>query len=149
MANLTRRTFIAGSAALSFTASNPWHLAAQAPQTSKRILVGSGTPDGILSFAWDEATGTLTPEGVAGGVSHSTWLDISPDRRYLYVACEVDEFQGKPTGAVASFRMPDAKSGGKLTPISFVASQGKGTCHLITDSTGHVVICANYSGGSA
>ena len=149
MTNLTRRTFVAGSAAFSLAAASPWDLTAQAPQSSTRILVGSGTPDGVLGFAWDAATGTLAAEGVVGGVSHSTWLDISPDRRYLYVACELDVFQGKPTGAVASFRMPEAKSGGKLTPISFVASHGKGTCHLTTDPTGHVVICANYSGGSA
>jgi 6-phosphogluconolactonase len=112
---------------------------------SKRILVGSGTPNGILSFAWDAATGQLSPEGIAAPISHSTWLHISPDRRFLYVACELEEFQGKPTGSVASF----ALNNGKLTAISNVASQGKGTCHLTTDQTGRTVICANYSGGSA
>ena len=112
---------------------------------SKRILVGSGTPDGILSFAWDGATGTLTPQGIAAGISHSTWLSLSPDRRNLYVACELDEFQGKPTGAVASYALAD----GKLTALSVVPAMGKGTCHLTTDHTGHVVICANYAGGSA
>src|SRR5580658_5470047 len=110
---LSRRNFIAGAAVLSATvAGSKLFAAPEMPLASKRILVGSGTPDGILSFAWDASTGTLKPEGIAGVVSHSTWLHISPDRRFLYVACELDEFQGKPTGAVASFHMPDAKSGG-------------------------------------
>ena len=149
---INRRKFVAGAAAASLTAATAGSrslASQQPPATSKRILVGSGTPEGILSFAWDAATGALTPEGIAGVISHSTWLDISPDRRFLYVACELDEFQGKPTGSVASFRLPDPKTGGKLTPISNVAAQGKGTCHLTTDHTGRVVICANYAGGSA
>jgi 6-phosphogluconolactonase len=148
---ISRRNFLAGAAALSLAAAvDPFAgvdlLAESTPeQASRRILVGSGKPDGILAFGWDPATGSLTPEGIAAPISHSTWLHLSPDRRFLYVACELEEFQGKPTGSVASF----ALNNGKLTPISNVASQGKGTCHLTTDHTGRVVICANYSGGSA
>jgi len=144
---ITRRSFLHGAAALSLSASTVAEAFIAPPPVlaPKQILVGSGTPDGILAFAWDAATGALTPEGIAAPISHSTWLQISPDRRYLYVACELEEFQGKPTGSVASF----ALNNGKLSPISNVAAQGKGTCHLTTDHTGHVVICANYSGGSA
>ena len=146
---LTRRKFLAGAAAVSLSASSASAaglLIAPAPKpASQRILVGSGTPDGILSFGWDSATGTLTPEGIAAPISHSTWLQLSPDRRYLYVACELEKFEGQPTGSVASFHFAE----GKLSPISNVASHGTGTCHLTTDHTGHVVICANYSGGSA
>lgn len=146
---LTRRTFLISTAALSLTgalAGTDSLAIAPPPKTdSKRILVGSGTPDGILSFAWDAATGTLTPEGIAAKISHSTWIDLSPDRRFLYVACELDEFEGKPTGAVGSFK----NEAGKLTPISLVPAEGKGTCHLNVDRTGHAVICANYAGGTA
>ena len=144
-ANRTRREFLIGSAAFSLASAG---LLAEIPPpnpASKRILVGSDTPNGILSFAWDAATGSLTPEPIAAVIAQSTWIQLSPDRKYLYVACELDEYQGKPTGAVASF----ANSGGKLTPISTVSARGKGTCHLTTDHTGKVVICANYSGGSA
>jgi 6-phosphogluconolactonase len=150
-AGVTRRSFVKATSALSLAAASGVFgatdlLAAPAEHLdSKRILVGSGTPNGILSFAWDAATGQLSPEGIAAPISHSTWLHISPDRRFLYVACELEEFQGKPTGSVASF----ALNNGKLTAISNVASQGKGTCHLTTDQTGRTVICANYSGGSA
>jgi len=93
ISSVTRRDFLFGSAAISLAAAlgGSGLLAEANPKfDSKRILVGSGTPDGILSFAWDSATGTLKPEGIAATVSHSTWLDVSPDRRFLYVACELD-----------------------------------------------------------
>jgi 6-phosphogluconolactonase len=142
----SRRSFLKQTAVLSLVAvSGGSHLFADTPAASKRILVGSGTPDGILSFAWDAKTGELKPEGVAAKISHSTWLDFSPDRRYLYVASEVDQFEGQPSGAVGSF----AFSAGKFSPISLVPSHGGGTCHLAIDKTGRVVLCANYSGGSA
>jgi len=140
----SRRTLLK-SAALATTALAVPNLFSQPKPASTRILVGSGTPDGILSFAWDEATGELKPEGVAAKISHSTWLDFSPDRRFLYVASEVDQFEGQSTGAVGSF----AFSGGKFSPISLVPSHGGGTCHLAIDKNGRVVLCANYSGGSA
>jgi len=143
--SISRRSFVLGTAAVSLSVAAR-ALAQPAPKLdSKRILVGSGTPDGILAFGWDSATGVLTAQGIAAGISHSTWLGLSPDRRNLYVACELDEFQGKPTGAVASYALAD----GKLTALSVVPAMGKGTCHLTTDHTGHVVICANYAGGSA
>ena len=141
---ITRRSLVK-SAAVAGTALAIPNLLAQSKPASTRILVGNGTQDGVLSFAWDEATGTLTPQGVAAKIGHSTWLDYSPDRRYLYVASEVDQFQGQPSGAVGSF----APAGGRFSPISLVASHGGGTCHLAIDKTGRVVVCANYSGGSA
>ncbi len=151
--SINRRSFVMGAAAVSLSAASglvaETGLAASQGTppglASKRILVGSGTPDGILAFAWDAASGTLKPEGIAAVVSHSTWLDVSPDRRFLYVACELEEFQGKPTGAVASYGLAD----GKLTTLTAVSSTGKCTCHLTTDHTGRVVIAANYGGGSA
>jgi 6-phosphogluconolactonase len=153
MKNSSRRTFVKNTAALSaavasgiFTGKT---LLAASTSASTRILVGSDTEDGILSFAWDEKTGELKPEGIAAKISQSTWIAkspaTSPGQSYLYVACELDQFEGKPTGAVGSFKLDN----GKLTPISLVPAAGKGTCHLAIDRTGHSVICANYAGGTA
>lgn len=142
---VTRRGFVKGAAAFSLAAAAGAAAQPKPKPVSSRILVGSGTEDGILSFAWDEGTGELKPEGVAAKISHSTWLDFSPDRHYLYVASELDQFEGQPSGAVGSF----ALSGGKFLALSLVPSHGGGTCHLAIDKTGRVVLCANYSGGSA
>lgn len=147
-AGLSRRGLLKAGAASAAVGLLPVWARAAKEAGPRRILVGSGTPDGILGFGWDAKTGVLTPEGIAAEVSHSTWLGIAPDKRYLYVACELEEFEGKPTGAVASFALGPAGAG-KLKMISQVPSMGRGTCHLAIDRTGKVVICANYSGGSA
>jgi hypothetical protein len=48
-------------------------------------------------------TAELTPAGVAARIANVDWLTFSPDREFLFVASEVDSFNGKPTGEVASF----------------------------------------------
>lgn len=138
----SRRAFLRSAAAVSVLPAVVRFASAATPQ---RVFVGTGTPDGILAFDWDGATGTLTPAGVAAHVPTVDWLELSPDRRYLYAACEVDEFEGKPTGEVASFRI-DA---GKLTPLSARNSAAKGTCHVGLDHTGRVLVSADYGGGAA
>ena len=72
----------------------------------------------------------------------SAW---SPDGKYIFAACELDSFNGKPTGEVASF----AWKNGKLYPRSAQNSASKGTCHVAVDKTGRVAMSADYGGGSA
>ena len=111
----------------------------------QRVFVASGTPEGIRSFDWDASKGELTSAGVAAEISTVDWICFSPDRRYLFAACEVESFNGKPTGEVASFRVDD----GKLQQLSGQNSASKGTCHCAIDRTGRVLLSADYGGGSA
>jgi 6-phosphogluconolactonase len=112
---------------------------------TQRVFVASGTPEGIRSFDWSPVAGELTAAGVAANVSTVDWICFSPDRKYLFAACEVDSFNGKPTGKVASFRVVD----GKLEQLSAQNSASKGTCHCAIDHTGRVLLAADYGGGSA
>ena len=89
------------SAATLAAAASPAFAAAR----SQRVFVASGTPNGILAYDWNPATAELTAAGVAAAISTVDWITFSPGREYLYCAAEVDEFQGKPTGEVASFRI--------------------------------------------
>jgi 6-phosphogluconolactonase len=116
-----------------------------APEHRQRVLVGSGTQNGILAYDWDSATGELTAAGVAAQVSTVDWLTYSPGGWYLFAACEVDNFNGKPTGEVASYKV----SNGALHPLSAQNSAAKGTCHVAVDQTGRVLLSADYGGGSA
>jgi len=111
----------------------------------QRVFIGSGTSDGILAFDWDPLTGALTAAGGAAHLANVDWIAFSPGHEFLYAASEVDSFQGKPTGAVASFRVVN----GKLHPLSAQNSADQGTCHLCLDRTGRVLIAADYGGGSA
>ena len=116
-----------------------------AASSKQRVFVASNTQEGILSFDWNPATGEITAAGVAAKVNNVDWICFSPDRKYLFAACEVDSFNGKPTGELASFRVAD----GKLEQLSGRNSAGKGTCHCAIDHTGRVLVAADYGGGSA
>ena len=142
MGKLNRRDFLktASAATLAATASRS-HAAAP----TKRVFIASGTPDGILAYDWNPSTGELAAAGVAAKISTVDWLTFSPGREFLYVAAEVDEFNGKPTGEVASFRVED----GKLHPLSAQNSASKGTCHVALDHSGRLLLAADYGGASA
>jgi 6-phosphogluconolactonase len=142
MGNQTRRNFLKNSSAVAVaTAVSP---ALAVPQ-KQRVFVGSGTQSGILAYDWNSATGELTAAGVAAQISTVDWLTYSPGHWYLFAACEVDNFNGKPTGEVASFRV----SNGELHLLSAQNSAAKGTCHVAQDRTGRVLLSADYGGGSA
>ncbi len=143
MENLSRRAFLKTASAATFAAAAIPSFASGT--RSQRVFVGSGTPDGILAYDWDSAAAELTPAGVAAKLPNVDWVTFSPDRQFLYAASEVDSFNGKPTGEVASFRVLN----GELHPLSAQNSAGKGTCHIALDKTGKVLLAADYGGGSA
>src|ERR1700742_1253281 len=99
MQNLSRRSFLQTAGAAMIVSTNRSFAASQ----RTRVFVGSGTADGILAYDWDSKTGELTSAGVAAHVSTVDWLAYSAGNKYLFAACEVDSFNGKPTGEVASF----------------------------------------------
>jgi 6-phosphogluconolactonase len=141
MEKRTRRKFLKTASAATLAAVA---LPALAAARRQRVFVGSNTPDGILAFDWDEASGELAPAGVAAKLDNVDWITYSSDGKYLFAASEVDSFNGKPTGAVASFRVVN----GGLQQLSVQNSAGKGTCHLALYHTGSVLLSADYGGGS-
>jgi len=133
MTKLTRRGFLITASAATLAAAASASLAAPfaAPSGRRRIFVGSNTPEGILAYDWDPATGELTAAGVAAKLENVDWITYSPGREFVYAASEVDSFNGKPTGAVASYRVAN----GELQPLSAQNSASKGTCHVAVDRT--------------
>ncbi|HUX45379.1 MAG TPA: lactonase family protein [Terracidiphilus sp.] len=142
MRNLSRRAFLKSASAATLAAAA---LRGFAEPAKQRVFVASNSPDGVLAYDWDGATGTLSPAGVAAKIKMVDWIAFSPGHEYLYAACEVDTFNGKPTGEVASFRVED----GDLFPLSTRNSASKGTCQVAVDKTGSVLLSADYGGGSA
>jgi len=151
MKNMSRRNFLSSASAAMFAsaavpgiASTHARVAQGAPKR-KRVFVGSNAPDGVLAYHWDPVSGELTPAGVAASVPKVAWIAASPTGQFLYTASELDVFNGKPTGEVASFRLLL----GELEAVSAVNSAGVGTCHVALDRTGRVLVAADYVGGSA
>jgi 6-phosphogluconolactonase len=145
MTETTRRDFLMLASAVSTGAfAMPRSLrAALEPPPRQRVFVASHAPDGILKFDWDPLAAALTKVGVAAKVPNVAWIAMSGE--FVYSASELDAFEGKPTGEVASFRLAD----GELQQLSARNSAGTGTCHVAVDATGRMLVAADYTGASA
>jgi 6-phosphogluconolactonase len=150
--SLNRRTFLRRSVqglAIAPFAARAWRAEASGAG-SHTLFVGTqtaATSKGIYTCSWDAGTGELKLAGLAAETANPTFLALSPDRRHLYAANEVANFQGEKSGGVSAFSVESGL--GKLTAINSVLAEGTGTCHIATDSTGKAVFCANYDSGSA
>ena len=130
------------ASAATLAAAAPPSLAASRRQ---RVFIGSNTPEGILAYDWNPATAELAPAGVAAKIANVDWITFSPGHEFLYAASEVDSFNGKATGEVASFSVVNRG----LQALSAQNSAATGTCHVALDHTGRVLLSADYGGGSA
>jgi 6-phosphogluconolactonase len=144
---LTRRNFLRTSAAATVAAcaATRSSSASADPVGRQRVLIGSHGDNGIQAFEWNSATGDLKFAEVAAKIPSVAWLTATQANEFLFSASELDTFHGKPTGAVASFRIAN----GKLQPISARNSAGTGTCHVALDRTERMLLAADYTGASA
>lgn len=113
------------------------------------VYVGTYTgpkSQGIYVYKLSEATGKLTPLGLAGKATNPSFLAITPNHRYLYAVDEISDYEGKKAGGVSAFSI-DRKTG-KLTFLNALPSGGPGPCHVTVDHTGKYVFVANYEVGS-
>ena len=101
---------------------------------------------GIYVSRLDPATGRLTPAELAVETVSPSFLAVHPNRRFVYAANEIGEFNGKPGGAVSAFSIDAAT--GRLTLLNQQTSGGGGPCHLVVDKAGKNALVANYGGGS-
>jgi 6-phosphogluconolactonase len=149
MNSITRRAFLATSAASAVTFHSPL-ASGQTAIPGKLLLVGTqtaATSKGVYTYNFDSATGELKKVGLATAAANPTFLCMTPDRKTVIVANELEEFGGQKSGAVSTFTLDH--STGTMTQISQQASKGGSPCHVSTDRTGASVFAANYSGGSA
>src|SRR5262245_50688366 len=59
---------------------------------------------------------TLVPMGLAVETPNASFLEIDTKRRVIFAVNQVNEFEGKPGGAVSAFSVDPG--GGKLTLLS-------------------------------
>jgi 6-phosphogluconolactonase len=98
--------------------------------------------EGIYAYKLSEATGKLTPLGLAGKSDNPAFLAVHPNHHFLYAVNEINEYQGNKSGSVSAFAI-DRKSG-KLTSLNTVPSGDPGPAHLAVDHTGKYLLVANY-----
>jgi len=100
---------------------------------------------GIYLMEFDSKTGKLSSPTLAAEGASPAFEALHPNHRFIYAVNEINNFQGKKSGAVSAFEIqPD----GKLKLVNQLTSWGTGPTHLTIDPTGKAVVVANYAGGS-
>jgi 6-phosphogluconolactonase len=149
MQGMTRRRFMASSAAATLAASASLAGASEGSK-GELLLVGTqttGASKGIYSYTFDEATGELTQTGLAAALETPSFMALAPGGKRLFAVSEADHFEGQDGGGVTGFNLD--RHNGHLTKINAVSTKRTGPCHVAVDHTGHCVFVANYTGSSA
>jgi 6-phosphogluconolactonase len=92
---------------------------------------------------------TLVPLGVAADTANPTSIAIDFTKRRLFTVNELDQFDGKPGGAVSAFAIDS--SSGSLTPINQRPAMGARPCQIALDNdkdARHLLV-ANCAGSIA
>ncbi|MBS1824124.1 MAG: lactonase family protein [Acidobacteria bacterium] len=106
--------------------------------------VGSKQPGrGILTFSFDEETGSLSPIGKITEQDSPTWLEIHPNRRFLIATHELSHHTGVPAGVgfVTSYRI---HSDGSLEKVCTQSTGGRGNTCATFDRTGRFLLVTKY-----
>jgi 6-phosphogluconolactonase len=124
-------------------------LMSDAAERPLRVFIGTYTgakSRGIYRASFDPRSGTLSAPELAAETKNPSFLAMHPNGRFLYAVGEIDNFQGRKTGAVNAFAV-DERSG-SLTLLNQRPSGGTGPCHVSVDGKGRCVLVANYGSGS-
>lgn len=109
--------------------------------------VGSLQPgEGILSFSFDTEDGTLTPIGEVMKQASPTWLELSPDGRFLVATHELSHHTDTPPGVgfVTSYEI---QSDGSLAKICTQSTGGHGNTCATFDRTGRFLLVTRFWDG--
>jgi 6-phosphogluconolactonase len=107
---------------------------------------GNTRSQGIYLVRMDRSSGTLRQVGAADAGANPSFLAIHANGRVLYAVNELEQYNGKPTGAVSAFAIE--RETGVLTRLNQQPSEGGAPCFVSVDRSGHVVLVANYAGGN-
>ena len=111
------------------------------------LLIGtydSPKSEGIYVFEFNGLDGSVK-ELSHVKTSNSSYIAISPNKKYVYAVNENANITGKG-GSVTSFLF-DKKSG-NLKKINTQSSQGNHPCYISVDKTGKWIVTGNYSSGN-
>lgn len=104
-----------------------------------------GTYTNYVSQLSISANGDMNIIGTNDAGPNPSWLLLSKSGKYLFVANEVNDYNGEYSGAVASFKVAD---NGGLTLINRVTSNGANPCHLAVNDQDSTLYVSNYCSGT-
>jgi 6-phosphogluconolactonase len=101
---------------------------------------------GIYVYELNRAKGSLKLIQTINDASSPTWLEIHPNKRFLYAVNRGSVDGNENSGSVSSYAI-DQKTG-KLTFLNHVSSYGKDPCHIAIDRSGELAFISNYNEGN-
>jgi 6-phosphogluconolactonase len=113
------------------------------------LLVLFGTHRAGLGFSlghFNDQTGALSKPEATLAADAPGYFVIHPDGRHIYVANEINSFQGQKAGAISAYALDPAT--GQLTLLNQASTVGAGPAYVGLDPTGKYAMVANYGGGS-
>src|SRR4029077_1475399 len=102
--------------------------------------------EGIYLVRMDRRSGALQRVVSVDAGPNPSFLTLHPNGRVLYAVNELEQYQGRPTGAVSACAVERAT--GALTRLNEQPSEGGAPCYVSVDRTGRVALVANYAGVS-
>jgi 6-phosphogluconolactonase len=146
----SRRDFLAASAIGLIELARGGSSESAALADADLLYVGTYTDgsrsEGIYLVSLDRRSGELLRVGSVDAGPNPSFLAVHPNGRTLYAVNELEQYQGRPTGAVSAFAIERAS--GVLTRLNEQPSQGGAPCYVSVDRSGRAALVANYAGGS-
>jgi len=143
---LARRDFLAVSAISLIGLAR----GSESPPDGDLLYVGTYTErthsEGIYLIRMDRRSGQLRRVGSVSAGANPSFLALHPNGRTLYAVNELEQYSGRPTGAVSAFAI--AGDTGALTRLNEQPSGGGAPCFVSVDRSGRALLVANYGGGS-
>lgn len=126
----------------------------EAPTDPDLLYVGTYTEGGrseggsIFLVRMVRRSGELLRVGSVNAGPNPSFLAIHANGagRVLYAVNELEQYNGRPTGAVSAFAIEPAT--GALTWLNEQPSEGGAPCFVSVDGHGRFALVANYAGGS-
>ena len=112
------------------------------------FYVGTFTSEGakgIYLCNFDSQTGEISLDETIVGADNPSFLKISPDKKYIYVANRVPK-EIEPSGNyVSAYKI---EKNGIIKFLNRQSSHGADPCHVDVSPDGKFVVVANYGGGT-
>jgi 6-phosphogluconolactonase len=97
-------------------------------------------------YRMDPSSGELTFMRELKGIPNPSYLEIHPQKRFLYAVNETQSSGGQEGGGVSAFSI--APASGELDLLNADSSRGRDPCYISIEQTGRYALVANYSSGS-
>ena len=109
--------------------------------------IGTYAPkgEGVYFTKIDNQTGEMSKTELVATIKNGAQLVYNRDRNVLYVASEIDNYQGTKNGAIVAYTVADD---GSLTELNQVNSEGAGPVYLSIHPSGKYLFIANYISGT-